>query len=182
MHDIEEIVPRMDRAKFTCDSHFSDWFRVNLVFQLGGWYVDMDEVCLKPFDFDDPYVFVSEFPDRLVNGCIFKAPAGCGPLAWAIDRIAAMDTLHPASWISVGPEVFRDMVKQFQLEPYVKTPDVFDALTPTDLEAFTRTPRFNCERRAYAAHLRTSYWKDGLDPDGEYPGSAFAELRRKHGV
>ncbi|MDD9856842.1 MAG: glycosyltransferase [Gammaproteobacteria bacterium] len=36
---------------------FSDWFRWALLERLGGWWVDMDVVCLKPFMFDDRLVF-----------------------------------------------------------------------------------------------------------------------------
>lgn len=36
---------------------FSDWFRWALLYRCGGWWVDMDVVCLKPFMFDEALVF-----------------------------------------------------------------------------------------------------------------------------
>jgi len=36
---------------------FSDWFRWALLYRRGGWWVDMDVVCLRPFLFDDALVF-----------------------------------------------------------------------------------------------------------------------------
>src|SRR5439155_16599679 len=55
---------------------FSNFFRYKLLLSRGGWYVDTDTVCLRPFDFAAPYVFSSEYgdPDALVNATIIKAP------------------------------------------------------------------------------------------------------------
>ena len=36
---------------------FSNFFRYKLVLERGGWWVDTDTICLKPFDFDAEYVF-----------------------------------------------------------------------------------------------------------------------------
>jgi hypothetical protein len=54
---------------------FSDIFRYKLLFVKGGWWVDMDVCCLKPFDFAAEYVFRShhDFP---VVGNIMKCPVG----------------------------------------------------------------------------------------------------------
>src|SRR5208282_2715907 len=96
--DANAIVPQSARARFTCHSHFSDYFRVLLILKEGGWYVDLDTVCLRPFDFPEPYAFVSEdmstFREQkrdpreaprpvsevvssYISGCIFKSPADC---------------------------------------------------------------------------------------------------------
>src|SRR5271163_1370072 len=39
---------------------FSNFFRYKLLLSRGGWWVDTDVVCLKPFAFEDPHVFASE--------------------------------------------------------------------------------------------------------------------------
>lgn len=54
---------------------FSDIFRYKLLYDKGGWWVDMDVVCLKPLDFENPYVFRThhDFP---VVGNIMKCPVG----------------------------------------------------------------------------------------------------------
>src|SRR4051794_37495980 len=35
---------------------FSNFFRYRLLLEKGGWWVDLDTVCLQPFDFEAPYV------------------------------------------------------------------------------------------------------------------------------
>ena len=39
---------------------FADWFRIKLLFFKGGWWVDMDTICLKHFDFKEQYCIASE--------------------------------------------------------------------------------------------------------------------------
>lgn len=39
---------------------FSDYFRYNLLYQKGGWWVDMDVICLKYLSFSTPFVFATE--------------------------------------------------------------------------------------------------------------------------
>ena len=43
---------------------FSNYFRYKLLLERGGWWVDTDTVCLRPFDFDEPYVFGSQPDER----------------------------------------------------------------------------------------------------------------------
>jgi len=53
-------------------SPFSDLFRYKLLYQTGGYWVDMDITCLKPLDFAEPYVFRSHRVG--VVGNIVKCP------------------------------------------------------------------------------------------------------------
>ncbi len=54
---------------------FSDLFRYKLLLERGGWWVDTDVFCLKPFDFTAPYVFGAE--DKPVASGVLKMPRGC---------------------------------------------------------------------------------------------------------
>ncbi len=54
---------------------YSDFFRWSLLKAVGGIWVDLDMVCLRPFDFTDEIVFGYEAPDR-INGAVLGFPAG----------------------------------------------------------------------------------------------------------
>jgi hypothetical protein len=56
-------------------SIFSDWFRQELLFQRGGYWADLDLVCLKPLDFDDPIVLGKVDCSRVSNA-LMRFPAG----------------------------------------------------------------------------------------------------------
>ncbi len=54
---------------------FSDIFRYKLLYEVGGWWVDMDVTCLKPFDFVEPYFFRNHWKYPVV-GNVMKCPTG----------------------------------------------------------------------------------------------------------
>ena len=57
---------------------FSNLFRFKLLFDKGGWWVDLDVVCLKRFDFNAVHVITSEYdePDGYYgpSNAVLKAP------------------------------------------------------------------------------------------------------------
>lgn len=192
--DGNKIVPFDERKRFQNDSHFSDYFRSNVTYILGGWYVDMDIVCLKPFDFQEPCVFVSEYQfsssaipmPTAVNGCIIKVPKADPMTREIISRIDGMQLLQ-AGWIDVGPAQYRRAIPEFGLEKYIQKPEIFDPLWPSMLHEFVNDKVIHIWdwSQAYAAHLRTSYWKadNGLNPNGKYNSvSLFELLKWRHNV
>lgn len=191
-----DILPWKERERFQNDANFSDYFRSKLTYFFGGWYVDMDIVCLAPFDFEDSRVFVSEYqfggPDPLsttplVNGCIIKIPEGDPMTAAILQRILVMDTKN-CGWIDVGPAQYRWGVEKFGYQKYIQHPEVFDSLWPKDLHTFANgepPTGWIPSNVARAIHLRTSYWKpeNNLYPDGNNNcWSYFEFLKRRHGI
>lgn len=56
-------------------SSFADFFRWTLLHKFGGLWVDMDVICLRPFDFPDDVVFGWESTER-INIAVLKFPSG----------------------------------------------------------------------------------------------------------
>ncbi len=54
---------------------FTDWFRYEMLTKHGGYWVDMDYVCLKPFDLQQDIVFAHDDGGEIYAGVI-KFPAG----------------------------------------------------------------------------------------------------------
>ena len=54
---------------------FSDIFRYKLLYDHGGWWVDMDVTCLKPLNFESEFVFRKHHVLNVV-GNIMKCPKG----------------------------------------------------------------------------------------------------------
>lgn len=52
---------------------FSDIFRYKLLYEKGGWWIDMDVTCLKPFDVQEDFFFPKEITMSL-TGKLIKAP------------------------------------------------------------------------------------------------------------
>ena len=81
--DANEIIPKSSVFKYEkanqyghgkgSVSGFSDIFRYKLLYEKGGWWVDMDVTCLQPFDIREPYFFRSHHDLNLV-GNVMKCP------------------------------------------------------------------------------------------------------------
>jgi len=68
LKDAASIIPR--DLIFTVRgslSIFSDWFRQELLFAHGGYWADLDIVCLKPLRFEDPIVIGKEDCSKVSN-------------------------------------------------------------------------------------------------------------------
>ena len=55
--DAREIVPESQVSTFRCSTHFSDFFRVNLLLKRGGFHSDMDNICLRPMEASQQIMF-----------------------------------------------------------------------------------------------------------------------------
>jgi len=51
-------------------SIFSDWFRQELLFTCGGYWADLDMVCLRPLRFEEPIVFAKQDSSRACNALL----------------------------------------------------------------------------------------------------------------
>lgn len=67
----QKIFLYADRASY---AGFADWFRWKLLYEKGNFYVDLDVVCLKPFDFKEDLIFAEE-SKRHVGTAVLGFPA-----------------------------------------------------------------------------------------------------------
>src|ERR1043165_5789198 len=86
--DASEILPasRIFQYKHQASyAGFANYFRYKLLLERGGWWVDTDVICLKPFDFADEYVFASEndVKSEAISSGVIKARAGSELMAYA---------------------------------------------------------------------------------------------------
>lgn len=77
----EECAPSAPSAPFARGSlgSFSDIFRYHLLHDRGGWWSDMDFVCLRPWRFSQPALTASTdegVHGQIANGCAMRFPAG----------------------------------------------------------------------------------------------------------
>jgi hypothetical protein len=166
-------------------SAFSNEFRYRLLYEHGGWWVDTDVVCLKPFDFDADFVFACErTPEQTLTtaSCVIKSPARSAYLAYCLEVCAAADKAA-LRWGEIGPRLMHAAVTRFDLARYRVAPEVFN---PVDYFSCAEivAPDFDMSRLAgsSAVHLWHQKWKShylNQDYEGD-PGSLYGELRRRY--
>lgn len=175
---------------------FSDHFRYILMTKSSGIWVDSDMYCIKPFDFDQEYVFAREnekiignavlrFPrnSKICKGLIdlltppYEIPPWVGP----IKRKKALEKLngapfHPGSltYAAYGPPAVTYFAKEHQAEHHVMPKEVFYPVHFTETDQFSKMP-YDVESvltdETYAIHLWYSQLKqriNGTPPKGSF--------------
>jgi hypothetical protein len=179
--DANEILPasRIFQYKHRGSySGFSNFFRYKLLLERGGWWSDTDNICLKPFDFPEDYVFATEVCNGLevVTSGIIKAPVGSKAMghAWKVCRSKNPDQLI---WGETGPKLAGETVKKYSLERYVKPPDIFCPLNYKQWhKVLEPRPKGSLIANSHAIHLWNEMWRGaGQDKNARYPKSCLYE-------
>jgi 4-hydroxybenzoate polyprenyltransferase len=96
---------------------FSDIFRYKLLYEYGGWWVDMDVSCLKPFNFDKPYFFRSHHQLDVV-GNVMKCPRHSELMLRCYEEAAASVNHQNTDWHK-PIDILNSHIKSLQLESYI---------------------------------------------------------------
>jgi len=166
-------------------SAFSNVFRYKLLLERGGWWVDTDVVCLKPFEFSDSYVFATEYDKDgsiYCATCTFRCPAGAPILEHCLQVSLSKDR-QTLLWAEIGPLLLTDAVKQFELDRHCVPVDTFAPIHHFEFGSAVE-PHFDMSRLAHSSsvHLWNQMWREhGTGPNRETPAnSLYGILREKY--
>lgn len=183
--DANEILPASaifmyrDRPSY---SGFSNFFRYKLLLERGGWWVDSDIVCLRPFDFPEDYIVSSQLSDRgqIPNVGAIKAPRGSEAIDYAW-RVCQTKQPSELMWGEIGPALMADVVDRYDLIEFVKPYYVF---CPIEWRMLLVPYLIGVPEDAYAVHLWNSMWVLGnQDKDATYsPGCIYEQLKARYSV
>jgi hypothetical protein len=184
----ENVVHPQDVFRKKVHQNFSDYFRYKLLNKLGGWWCDTDIVALKPFDFEQEYVFSwGRWPckwmeddlkarlgiDRALNNGTMKCPAGCE----LIQRMLACESKAIKAEFPTWAEWNKPLsghVCDLGLQKYVPQNPIFEPYGEDDwripFEQNVQPPAW-----AYSLHL---YNSQGVKDS--QPGSLVDRLKGKH--
>src|SRR5262245_49151745 len=128
----DEILPRSEiftyrrgRGKGN-PSAFSNVFRYKLLHRRGGWWSDLDLVCLKRLEFTADHVFGCQRRlDRepTANVALFRAPAGSPLLAQCDERARTVDK-SKARWGELGPGLMRAAMREANVPLELLPPEI----------------------------------------------------------
>jgi len=173
--DGRDILPESDffvyRTGFGAGSPsaFSNLFRYKLLLDRGGWWVDMDSICLKPFAFSNPYVVgYQRTPDNglKLGAGIIRAPAGSELMQFCYREASRVDK-DTVKWGEIGPDLLTRAVGQC-------VPDI--ALDPNYFypinhwEAYQLFEDVELPENAHSVHLWNARWSQyGWNSERIYP-------------
>src|SRR5580658_1015047 len=155
---------------------FSDAFRYVMLRQKERWWVDLDTICLRRFDFSDPYVFASEVSidglGMMVDNGILKAPRDSELLV----RLSKETT--PTTF---GPGLMTELTKALDLRQYVRPPAVFTPIMPWLIPRVFIDPAVEVDLKdAYAVHMWNSSWKYTNKNAAYDPRCLYEKLKRQY--
>ena len=115
---------------------FADIFRYKMLYLNGGYWVDLDMIALKQFDFKEPYVFSSErtiqkgaYRNRhskfVSNIGVLKAPQGSPFYKELYERCMEIENKKKNKDKLRYMRALRDMITKYGYERYVKDPSLF---------------------------------------------------------
>ena len=167
-------------------SGFSNYFRYKLLTEKGGWWVDTDVICLKPFEFSDPLVFCSEEVLPLGEGnthigsCVIKAPAG-NILTKSAFEICMDKEPGDLVWGEIGPRLVKQMVEKFNMQNFVKSPKVFCPIPGCMWSAYVDgSVNIEFSEDTHAVHLWNEMWRrSAIDKNTQFHSNSFYEKLKK---
>ena len=115
---------------------FADIFRYKMLYLNGGYWVDLDMIALKQFNFHEPYIFSSErtiqkgaFRNRhskfVSNIGVLKAPQGSPFYKELYERCMEIENKKTNKDKLRYMRVLREMITKYGYEKYVKDPSLF---------------------------------------------------------
>lgn len=184
VRDAAEIIPREDvfcyrwGASRGSYAGFSDLFRYRLLELCGGWWTDMDVVCLRPFEFSDPFVFRAHSA-LLVTGNIIKAPRGAALMEACYLEARQTVTSHNRDW-SLPMRILARHVRRLELTRHIQPPEVFAG---DETVRWLVEPRSRPPASAYAVHW-CQEWTRRRRFDKAHPprGSFYHRCLVEHGL
>jgi mannosyltransferase OCH1-like enzyme len=184
--DASEILPAssiFQYKHYATYAGFSNFFRYKLLLERGGWWVDTDTICLKPFDFPEAHVFATEKvgEHEVAASGIIKAPVGSPVMAYAWE-VCQSKVPEQLVWGETGPRLAGEAVKKFSMEQYKQPYHCFCPLSYSEWRRLLDPEGITLDERAYAVHLWNEMWRAaGQDKNATYHQDClYEQLKRKY--
>ena len=188
LKDANSIIPaeRVFRYKYSNQfghgkgsvAGFSDVFRYKLLYEQGGWWVDMDVSCLKPFDFSEPYIFRTHHFLPAV-GNIMKCPKGSRLMQICYEQASnSIDELN-RDWHK-PLTILNENIEELNLSKYI-----MDISNQDNWNHIIRliAGKSKASEDWYAIHWANENWRmHNLSKNCFRKNSTLGELMSKHGL
>lgn len=164
---------------------FSDWFRYKLLYVKGGWWIDLDVICLRPFDIIDDYCFATEnFGSNYETGitcCVIKSPKAAEFLKVILDHIHTFGDYQNIKWGQFGPFLIDSVLKKFDSKMFIKPVKTFCPIDWTEMAILTTEQR-TLPVDSLAIHMWNNLWRiNNIDKEATYHrNSIYEQLKSKY--
>ena len=118
------IPTHIRRKEIKKTAHKADWVRMNVLYNLGGVYLDIDTVCIKPWKhlLKENVVLGKEVPDGICNAIMFTKPKSLFFKLW-LNKYESH--FNPDAWREASIVLPEKLSKEFPKLITLKEADVF---------------------------------------------------------
>jgi mannosyltransferase OCH1-like enzyme len=158
---------------------FSNAFRYKLLLERGGWWADLDMVCIRPLDFSDEFVFATE-PDQTVGTAIMRVPARSLVMEEAC-RASQPFQYEGVGWGATGPGLLGPLIEKLGVTGVISDPAVFFPFDwPEWRLAIEPDREWVFDPSTRALHLWAAMWTEAsLDRNATYPRTCLYETLKQ---
>jgi hypothetical protein len=110
--------PRWGIGKGSFGSPFSDLFRFKLLYERGGWWVDMDVTCLKKLEWNKPYFFRNHLHLNVI-GNVIKVPPKSDLMKLSYEETLMTCNQDTENWL-LPNEILNKYITQLDLLAFVE--------------------------------------------------------------
>lgn len=162
------IPMKIGRKKIKKTAHKADWARMNILYNKGGVYLDIDTICVKQWKhlLNSDVVLGKEVPDGICNAIMFTKPKSDFFKLW-LNRYESY--FNPNGWREASIVLPEILAREFPDLVTLKEPDVFflpnydqthkifanDAIIPENLVALHLWESFSLK---YMKNINDWFW------------------------
>jgi glycosyltransferase involved in cell wall biosynthesis len=180
--DASEIIPQnriMQKADIDPEtgvgkgsySPFSDLFRYKLLYEKGGYWVDMDVTCLRPFNFDTPYLFRTHRVG--VVGNIMKCPPRSRLMKSLYEKVGREISPH-SEWLMTN-RTLSQMIRRLGLSRYIRS-DIWNEESWWDVIRPLVLGDNPIPSHWFAVHWINEFWRTVKESGGIYRGRRLFDV------
>jgi hypothetical protein len=142
----------------------------------------MDNVCLKPYTFEEDYCFSSEGSNIFmgeVNTGIIKSKPQAGFLQDCLTFIESYGT-NNVPWGQFGPKLLKIVLSNYECQQYIKQPITFCPIYYPDFEDVFNS-NFQLPEQVFSIHLWNEMLRTyNISKENHFPlDSLFENLRKR---
>jgi hypothetical protein len=191
LKDANEIIPasRIYRRKYndpqfkigkdSLGSPFSDLFRYKLLYEFGGWWVDMDVTCLQPLNLDESYFFRAH-PLIPLIGNVMKVPAKSELMRLTYEEVNETCNENTLEWL-LPNKILNKFVFELELQNYIRedlsAPDWWEKV-----EKFIHTNKKFPERWLFIHWMNEEWRTREIDKNEIFTKTSIGNLAEKYGL
>lgn len=164
-------------GKGSIGAPFSDLFRYKLLYEHGGWWVDMDVTCLKPFELDSPYFFRAH-PILPMIGNVMKVPVKSNLMKRAYEETKVTCNENTLEWL-LPNKILNKHISELNLSIFIR-----EDLSTTDwwskVDIYLKTDN-KIPDSWFFIHWMNEEWRSkGINKKSVYSGTRIGEIFNKY--